>query len=142
MARLEYILHDTVFAMALVAPVVAVALFVLSLRRRSRTRRRIAWCAAFLVATVAVNPIAQFFFLEPFDAHRGHVLASEASNSGLVGMNAEQARAMLGTPDSVHHFESGTTLWAYKQVPGYWLGSSFQVFFRDNAVTGFEANDD
>lgn len=139
---MERILHDTAFTLALVAPVVAVALFVLSLRPRGRTRRRIALSAAFLVATVAVNPIAQVFFLEPFDAHRGDVLASEASNAGLVGMSAEQARATLGEPDSVSYIESGTTLWAYKQLPGYWLGSSFQVFLRDDAVTGFEANDD
>jgi len=142
MKRMEYTVYDAAFTIALVAPMVTAALFFLSLRRRNRTRRRVASCAALLAATVAVNPVAQAFFLEPFDAHRGHLLASEASCSGLVGMSAEQVRARLGTPDTVHHFKSGEILWAYKQLPGYWLGSSFQVFFRDNAVSGFEANDD
>lgn len=139
---LEAFLYEVAFLVALVAPLAAAGLLAFAMRRRARTRRRVAVCVAVLLATLAAHPIAQFPVLEPFDEHRGHVLAAKANAAQLVGMTGEQARALLGTPNSVHHFASGTTLWAYKQLPGYWFGSSFQVFVRDKAVTGFEANDD
>jgi len=138
---LETFLHESAFVVALLAPLAAAALLVLAMRRRVRTRRRVAVCAAVLLATLTAHPITQLPVLEPLDEQRGHALAAKASAAQLVGMTDEQARALLGTPRSVHHSD-GTTLWAYKQLPGYWLGSSFQVFLRDEAVTGFEANDD
>lgn len=135
-------IYEVAFLVALVAPVASLGLLVSALRPRVRTRRRVAVCVAVLLATLIAHPFAQIPVLEPFDERRGEVLTAKVHAAQLVGMTGEQARSLLGEPSAVHHLESGTTIWAYKQLPGYWLGSAFQVFVRDEFVTGFEANDD
>ncbi|MBL7983917.1 MAG: hypothetical protein JNM91_02915 [Flavobacteriales bacterium] len=56
-------------------------------------------------------------------------------------MDREQARDLLGAPSRVRDY-GGTLTWEYKQIPGYWFGSHFQVFFRAGVVYGVEPNDD
>jgi hypothetical protein len=94
--------------------------------------------------------------LEGLDRRRGRELDQLARDVGIVGMRPQAVRALLGKPAAVWRdyprIEDATgrivrefhpyTAWEYKQLPGYWIGSHFQVFFREGAVSNVEANDD
>lgn len=143
MSRFEIIISNAVFFLVMAAPLIAGTLLVLTVaRRRSRTSARVVWCSVALLAALAFNPLFQYLVLEPYDQQRGLALAAHASSASLLGMAATDARGLFGEPSYVWQLDSDTTCWGYKQLPGYWLGSHFQVFLEDQAVVGFEANDD
>jgi hypothetical protein len=143
MSRLEANVADAVFLLAMAAPLFAGLWLVLTLcRQRTRDWRRAGWCSVALLATLACHPLVQLWVLEPYDEQRGLALSARATEGGLVGMAPAEVRGLLGEPTYVSQLDHDTTCWGYKQLPGYWLGSHFQVFIQRRSVTGFEANDD
>lgn len=96
----------------------------------------------FLLALLT-NPISQYLLLEPFDNRRGSELAQHAHESRLIGSTQSRVRAFLGEPSRIKEYTPDRFTWEYKQLPGYWFGSHFQVFFgATGLVEGFETNDD
>ncbi|MBK7944432.1 MAG: hypothetical protein IPJ85_03560 [Flavobacteriales bacterium] len=95
-------------------------------------------------SALLANPTSgQYLLLEPFDNRRGSELAQHAHESRLIGSTQSRVRAFLGEPSRIKEYAPGALTWEYKQLPGYWFGSHFQVFFGTTGlVEGFEANDD
>ena len=136
-------LDNTVFAIALCGPLVVGLLGAVDLwRRRTGFGRRGAYWSVALLVTLAVHPLVQYPFLEPLDARRGDALADHATTAGLLGMTSSCVERLLGSPSYRNDRSLTAMTWGYKQVPGYWLGSHFQVFFEDGKVVGYEPNDD
>jgi len=143
MSRFEVVVDNAMFLLVMGAPLFAGTWLVLTLsRKRSRSWRRVGWCSVALLATLACHPLVQLSVLEPFDEQQGAALAAQATEWGLVGMAPAEVRSLLGEPTYVSQLDHDTTCWGYKQLPGYWFGSHFQVFIARQSVTGFEANDD
>ncbi|MBP6642485.1 MAG: hypothetical protein KA186_05325 [Flavobacteriales bacterium] len=94
------------------------------------------------VVAMLVDPISQAIILEPLDNRRGAAMAKRAHAAGIIGMDHDQVRALLGEPSRVQYFSGYEPTWEYKQVPGYWSGSHFQVFFKSGVVYSVEPNDD
>jgi len=139
----EITLRDFLLMACLVAPAFfAVALAVLCLRKRSRQARRVFPLVAAGLLSVAFNPIAQFFFLEPLDERCGNAMAEQARDADLLGKTQSAVVAALGTPDCEYSRAPDRRTWEYKQVPGYWVGSHFKVFFQDGTVHFFDPNND
>lgn len=136
-------LTNVVFAIAVFAPFVALVFLSIALWQRDRLGNSpIKMWAGIFVLTLLVNPFSQYFLFERFDNMRGRALAERARAAGIVGMDREQVRALLGEPSQTKDYGTGEPQWNYKQIPGYWFGSNFQVFFKSGIVYGIEANDD
>ncbi len=135
-------LTDLCFLVALFAPIgTALCLttsFLLGHQPPSRPIKL--WSVAFLLSLL-MNPVVQLFLLEPLDNLRGDTFRRRASEAGIIGMDQEQVRALFDEPDKRGECKDVTT-WEYKQLPGYWFGSNFQIFFRSGRVYGTEPNDD
>lgn len=93
------------------------------------------------LAALPVNPISQIPLFEWMDNLRGSSMAQRARTAGMIGMDPDQVRELMGEPSNVGYYNE-TLTWEYKQIPFYWLGSNFQVFFRAGVVHNVEANDD
>jgi hypothetical protein len=132
-------LWSTWFFLAAILPVPLLLPF-LSSRFRTSTFRK-AWLA-IVVLSVLANPLLQRVYLEGLDSSRGQAFQARALSLGLVGSSSERALAAFGKPSYTWPLSSGSTIWGYKQVPGYWLGSHFQVSVRDGIITSIEPNDD
>jgi hypothetical protein len=125
-----------------VAPLAAGVLLIVQVRKHRRLFALPVWGAIFgVVLATLVNPLTQVLILEDLDTSRGSDLARQAREAGLVGMNMNQVSRLFGTPEGVLDNAVDST-WEYKQLPGYWFGSHFQVFFESGQVVGFEPNDD
>ena len=126
-----------------VAPLGAGVFVVLSVRKHRRL-----WAPSVLASlagvclAILINPISQVLVLEGLDTARGAKLVGRAREAGLVGKGMDDVVRLYGTPAGVAEYSPGTTTWEYKQLPGYWMGSYFQVFIESGKVVGFEPNDD
>jgi hypothetical protein len=127
----------------IVAPLGAGVSAVLALRKHRRlwTPSVMASLAGIFVA-ILMNPISQVLVLEGFDTARGAELARKAQAAGLVGLGMDKVVKLYGSPLGGAEYSPGTMTWEYKQLPGYWMGSHFQIFFKSGKVVGFEPNDD
>ncbi|MBK9514232.1 MAG: hypothetical protein IPO05_11560 [Flavobacteriales bacterium] len=126
-----------------VLPIVPLLFLVKALRDRTcRGAGPVRLWVGILVVFVLVDPVTQVFLLEPVDNRRGAAMARMTHAAGIIGMDHTQVRELLGEPTRVHHYQGYEPTWEYKQVPGYWSGSHFQVFFTDGRVHGVEPNDD
>lgn len=130
------------FGAALLPLLVALYFLVSAFRKRHRIgqRRTWVWASVFILVLLS-NPFSQPFLLEGYDSARGAAMARRGHRAGIIGMDQEQVRKLLGEPTRIRDY-SGTPTWEYKQVPGYWMSSYFQVFFKAGKVYGIEANDD
>jgi hypothetical protein len=135
------LLYQVLFAVALVAPVFPGLCVVFSVVRSRHLGRTLAWAVVF-VGTLVANPLAQVWLLESTDWDRGLAMAQQAKEQSIKGMGPAEVRKIHGDPSYTYLLGTGTLVWGYKQVPGYWLGSHFQVFLEQDVVTGFQANDD
>ena len=105
---------------------------------------------------VLANPIQQPIFLESIDTHMNYRWRDKAEQLQIIGKTPEQVRQLLGkahesapsTPRTIDRDGNVTwqgetyTTWEYQPLPVYWLGSRFQVFFKNGKASSFEANDD
>jgi hypothetical protein len=91
---------------------------------------------------VLANPLQQVLYLEPLDTYLNNQLWDKAKEHHVIGMNLKQVVKIFGNPDNVRMHGAQNRIWEYKPLPGYWMGSHFQIFFIDEKVTGYEANDD
>ncbi len=134
---------ELIFLIALVLPVLVAAFLVKALieRRQHNGNRKLKTWAVVMVLALLWNPVFQVFILEPLDNMRGASFRNRASAAGIIGMDDTQVRSLLGEPSRIQ-CDSDVLTWEYKQIPGYWFGSYFQVFFRSGVVYGVEANDD
>lgn len=133
---------EFIFLLALFLPILVAAFLVKALyERHRRGNRPLKLWAMIMVLAILWNPIGQAFMLEPLDNMRGAALNKQSHMAGIIGMDEDRVRALFGEPSRVLVYP-GVTTWEYKQIPGYWLGSYFQVFFKSGAVYGVEPNDD
>ena len=91
---------------------------------------------------VFANPLQQVLYLEPLDTYLNNQLWDKAKGLDVIGMNSKQVVKIFGNPDNVRSNGARNRILEYKPLPGYWMGSHFQIFFIDEKVTGYEANDD
>ena len=124
-------------------PIVVALVFLCSARweRRPNTSLSGKIWPVIAVAGLLVNPFSQAFLLEGMDNLRGRSMANQAHAEGIIGMKEYQVQELMGEPSRVWQYNA-TLTWEYKQIPGYWFGSYFQVFFSGGVVYGVEANDD
>jgi hypothetical protein len=136
-------LYQIGFGIAVFAPLVALVFLSISLWQLHRSGYNpIKFWGLIFILTLLINPFSQVFLLEHLDSMRGRALADRAQAAGIIGMDRDQVRALLGEPSETPDYGTGEPQWNYKQMPGYWFGSNFQVFFRSNIVHSIEANDD
>lgn len=144
------------YFLALIAPMVPVAyLVIVRLRKGEWHKPRLFWVIS-LLATLAINPIVQIPLLEPYDTAANERWSSRAEAADLLGKTRDEVRNELGDPLFMSQENSRILdsngrearafepyeLWEYKPLPGYWLGSHFQVVFKNGRASAFEANDD
>lgn len=134
---------ELIFLLALFLPVLVAAFLVKVLieRRQHSGNHKVKTWTVVMVLALLWNPFAQAIILEPLDSMWGVAMSNRASAAGIIGMDETQVRSLLGEPSKVRYYSNVLT-WEYKQIPGYWFGSYFQVFFRSGVVYGIEANDD
>jgi len=134
---------ELIFLIALFLPaLVAVFLVKVLIERRQHSgNHKVKTWTVIMVLAFLWNPIAQAIILEPLDNMRGASIRNRASAAGIIGMDETQVRSFLGEPSRIRYYSDVLT-WEYKQIPGYWFSSYFQVFFRSGVVYGIEANDD
>ena len=131
-----------VFFVFLFLPFVVGFILVKALWQRAESGYRpVKIWSVIMVLALLCNPVSQAFLLEGFDNSRGAALARKSFASGIIGMDQEQVRSLLGEPSRIRDY-NGTPTWEYKQTPGYCFGSYFQVFFEAGLVYSVEANDD
>ena len=98
-------LTNVVFAIAVFAPFVALVFLSIALWQRDRLGNSpIKMWAGIFVLTLLVNPFSQYFLFERFDNMRGRALAERARAAGIVGMDREQVRALLGEPSQTKDY--------------------------------------
>jgi hypothetical protein len=91
---------------------------------------------------VLASPLQQVLYLEPIDTYLNNQLRLKAKDLEIVGMRSKQVTEVFGNPDKVRASRGGNRIFEYKPLPGYWMGSHFKIFFIDEKVTGYQANDD
>jgi hypothetical protein len=97
----------------------------------------------FLVPVlVFVNPLQQMIYLEPLDTYLNNQWNAKAKRLKITDMTSEQIVKIFGNPDNIRSLGLGNRTLEYKPLPGYWMGSHFQIFLNNKKVTGYEANDD
>jgi len=147
MTTLVLTIKNALFLSALILPVVPALLLVTSVKRNGIQYRRNLLIVGLFCISLAFNPLVQAFILEPLDTKRNYDYAKRAQHAALLGKNPSQVEAIFGNPEytwtqSPSSGETGYICWEYKPLPGYWLGSHFQIFFVNGKVRNFEANDD
>jgi hypothetical protein len=142
---------SVVFYVALLLPIAGVIVGILTMKKFGLFSWKNLGALSFLIFTFLVNPVMQVFFFEKLDTDRNNSYAEKARQAGIIGKSTAQITSLFGRPESISSYGSfeqngklmeGYTCWEYKPLPGYWLGSHFQVFFRNGIVSSFEANDD
>jgi hypothetical protein len=142
-----------------VLPLVGLVAFTLRCRTTYIPRHKVALIGSFTVA-LALNPWFQVLFLgpilEPLDDRLNYAFRDHVAQLDIVGKTPEDILALVGKPgsdwtDTPQMLDgkgnvtwTGETYraWEYHQLPLYWFGSKFQIFFKDGRVSNWEANDD
>jgi hypothetical protein len=123
----------------LIAAAVGGALSALWLCVRGVRRRK--WLGVLAPVVIALHPLLQPVFLEEADTYLNYRWRDRVGSLGLVGKPPAEVRALLGGPDAIVR-EATYTIWEYKPLPWYWLGSKGQLFFVAGRVRSVDANDD
>ena len=143
--------EEFAFFTALLLPIVSIVVVISRVKKVGLSSWRNLGPLSFLIFTLLVNPVAQVFIFERLDTERNNSYAETARRVGIIGKTPAQIISLFGKPEGISSYGpfeqdgkwmKGYTCWEYKPLPGYWLGSHFQVFFTDGIVSSFEANDD
>lgn len=111
---------------------------------------------SIFIFSLLINPLTQTIFMERYDTKINNEWKDKAVNLKIIGKTKSEIRGLFGAPtkewiespkvidkDGNTKFKGETFIgWKYHVLPYYWLGSSFEIFFVNDKVAGFEANDD
>lgn len=112
----------------------AIAWTVLAFRRRK-------WLYLLAPALIVLHPILQAVYFEDLDTYLNYRWYGRAMALRIMGKAPSEVVALLGEPSSVYR-EPTHTMWRYKPLPFYWIGSTGEVVFENDRVQYIEANDD
>jgi hypothetical protein len=143
--RLRLLLANTL----LVSAAAGGALSALGLSLAAIRRRK--WTYLLAPLAILLHPLVQPVFFERADTYFNVRWRDEVLAAKIVGKQSADVLALLGRPRSevsepalvsLGEVRPAYTIWRYKPLPFYWMGSSGEVVFVDGRVRNVEANDD
>lgn len=112
---------------------------------REGIRQRNLWQLFWLVV-ILLHPLQQPVFLEKLNARLNYLWYDHVSKLGVIGKREQEVATLLGAPSHKHStsYPSGEryTIWKYKLIPIYWLGSTCEVVFVAGRACNVEPNAD
>jgi len=118
----------------IVSAVAAIGLCVVAARKKQ-------WGYLLFPVLVVLHPLLQPVFLEQLDTHLNYRWYGRVLALDIIGKGEDEVEALIGAP-SWRTTGNGYTIWKYKPLPIYWLGSAGEVVFVEGLVRNIEANDD